>query len=445
MGSWVTAFSAQASDMSGWLLMGLPGAVYLRRLQEGWIAAGLLAGTVINWYGLAPRLRIFTERTNSLTLPAFLEKRFRDPTGLLRLVSAAVILLFFTLYAASGLVAAGKLFESTFAIPYPAAVLLGGFIIIFYTFLGGFKAVCWTDLLQGALMIFAIAAVPLLAVWKNPSADWSVLLRRSPQDPSAAPAFLSVLSALSWGLGYFGQPHILTRFMAVRSLRHLSQSACIGSIWAAAALAGAVAVGQIGAAVFPELSGGHEEKIFILLIQNTCHPWLTGIMLSAILSAIMSTIDSQLLVSASALTEDVYRKTIQTGVSEKTALLVSRLCVLGISALALLLALNPKETILKIVAYAWGGLGAAFGPVLWAALYSRKTTWYSALAGMLAGTLTLVFWKYLGFGSRLYELAPGFAANTIVLMTINYLLPQTDTTILQELETTFRQTRQAGQ
>ncbi|HOQ04462.1 MAG TPA: sodium/proline symporter PutP [Anaerohalosphaeraceae bacterium] len=445
MGAWVTAFSAQASDMSGWLLMGLPGAVYLGGLQEAWIAAGLLAGTVLNWYLLAPRLRIFTQQTNALTLPSFLEQRFVDPSGLLRLVSAAIILLFFTLYAASGLVATSKLFESTFSISYPVSVLLGGSIIILYTFLGGFKAVCWTDLLQGALMIFAVVVVPLMAVWKTDTIDWTALFRCVPEEKSSGLFFFSVLSALSWGLGYFGQPHILARFMAVKSLRHLHQSAFIGSLWAAAALAGALAIGQIGAPMFPGLSGGEEEKIFIYLIRTICSPWLTGIMLSAILSAIMSTIDSQLLVSASALTEDLYRKTIQTGASEKTAILVSRLGVLGISATALLLALNPRDTILKIVAYAWGGLGAAFGPVLLAALFSRKTTWYSALAGMLAGTLTLILWKQLGLSHWLYELAPGFAANTAVLMTINSLFPQTDAAILQNFETAIRQVRQTGQ
>lgn len=444
MGAWVTAFSAQASDMSGWLLMGLPGAVYLGGLQEGWIAAGLLAGTIINWYLLAPRLRIFTQQTSALTLPSFLEKRFGDPSGMLRLVSAAIILFFFTLYAASGLVATGKLFESTFGISYPVSVLLGGSIIVLYTFLGGFKAVCWTDLLQGALMIFAVVIVPVMAVWKTDTIDWTALFRCVPAEKSSGLVLLSVISALSWGLGYFGQPHILARFMAVKSLRHLQQSAWIGSLWAAAALAGALAIGQIGAPMFPGLSGGEEEKVFIYLIRTVCPPWITGIMLSAILSAIMSTIDSQLLVSASALTEDLYRKSIQTGTSEKTALLVSRLGVLGISGIALLLALNPKDTILKIVAYAWGGFGAAFGPVLLAALFPRKTTWYAALAGMLAGTLTLVLWKQLGLSHWLYELAPGFAANAAVLMIINFFFPQTDAAILEDFEKTLQQTRQAG-
>lgn len=444
MGAWVTAFSAQASDMSGWLLMGLPGAVYAGGLGQGWIAVGLLAGTILNWFFVAPRLRMFTQQENTVTLPGFLEKRFQDPTGLVRLISAGIILLFFTLYAASGLVAAGKLFESAFSIPYSGSVLLGGLIIIFYTLLGGFKAVCWTDLLQGSLMLFALVVLPVFVVAKNPALNAAALFRQVPQEEPIAFAGLAILSTLSWGLGYFGQPHILTRFMAAKSLRHLHRSALIAIGWAAAALTGAVAAGQIGASLFPGLSGGEEEKVFLILIRNFCHPWLSGIMLSAILSAIMSTIDSQLLVSASSLTEDISRKIIRTGTSEKTALFIGRLGVLVISGIALWLALDPQDTILRIVAYAWGGLGAAFGPVILAALFSRKTTWYSALAGMLAGTLTLIVWKQAGFSEWLYEIAPGFAVNASVIRIVNAFSPQKNPAVLAHFEQILQQgTRRA--
>lgn len=439
MGAWVTAFSAQASDMSGWLLMGLPGAVYLGGLKEGWIAIGLLIGTFLNWYLVAARLRIFTQHFHAITLPCFLERRFQDPTGLLRTVSAVIILIFFTLYAFSGLVAAGKLFESSFGISYRTAVFIGGGIIVLYTFLGGFKAVCWTDLLQGSLMILAIVAVPVIALRSNAAAFPPHWLHRSNE---SAFGFAAVVSALSWGLGYFGQPHILVRFMAVQSLQRLRQSALIGVLWAAIALSGAIAIGQIGAFLFSGLSGGQEEKVFIYMIQQVCSPWMAGIMLSAILSAIMSTIDSQLLVSASALTEDFYHQVVQQNASEKQTLFISRLGVLGISTIALLLALNPKDTILRIVAYAWGGCGAAFGPLILAALFSRKTSWYSALAGMLAGTITLIVWKQLGFSRWLYELVPGFLANTTVLTCINLAAPQPHSSVTDEFECVVREMKQ---
>jgi len=366
MGAWVTALSAQASDMSGWLLMGLPGAIYLGGMQNAWIAIGLFIGTVLNWKLVSGRLRVYTQKTNTITLPCFFEQRFGDPTGLLRVFSAIIILIFFTIYASSGLVATGKLFESSFNTSYRTAVLVGGGIIIAYTFLGGFLAVCWTDLFQGMLMLVAVVVVPAIAYFKAgglPSIREAMTAREIsagliPRDGGFC--ILAVVSAAAWGLGYFGQPHILARFMSAKSIGKLRESMTIAIVWVFLSLAGAVAIGFVGIGMFEGLSDGEQEKVFIHMIGEVMHPWIAGVMLAAILSAIMSTIDSQLLVSSSALTEDFYQKAIRKETSEKEIILVGRTCVIIISVIALVLALSPNDTILGIVAYAWGGFGAAF-------------------------------------------------------------------------------------
>jgi sodium/proline symporter len=438
MGAWVTALSAQASDMSGWLLMGLPGAVYLLGGSAVWIAIGLFIGTVLNWKFVSGRLRVYTEETETITLPCFFEQRFGDPTGLLRVVSAIVILIFFTIYASSGLVATGKLFESTFGVGYETAVIVGGSIIILYTFLGGFLAVCWTDLFQGLLMVFAIVIVPAVAMVhiggagtiEQAAAMKGVKLGLIPD--AGAWSLLGIVSAMAWGLGYFGQPHILARFMSVESIGKLGKSMVIAIVWVFISLAGAVAVGFIGMGMFDNLGGGEEEKVFIYMIRDLFGPWLGGVLLAAILSAIMSTIDSQLLVSSSALTEDFYQKAIKREASEKEIIFVGRLCVVIISVVALVLALRPSDTILGIVAYAWGGFGAAFGPLVLFGLFSRKTNWQSALAGMVVGTVVLVVWKQVGLSGQMYEIVPGFAANCLTIIVLNIFIGQKDGKVLKE-------------
>ncbi|MCU0845224.1 MAG: sodium/proline symporter PutP [Spirochaetes bacterium] len=424
LGRWVTAFSAQASDMSGWLMMGLPGAVYLGGMPAAWIAIGLFIGTALNWRLVAARLRVYTQKTHSLTLASFFEERFKDPSGLLRMITALITLIFFTIYASSGLVASGKLFESMFHIDYAAAVVLGGAFIIAYTFLGGFLAVCYTDLLQGALMLVAIIVVPAVGFYMagGPSAIASEMASRGiPAGlfPAGGISVLAIVSATAWGLGYFGQPHILTRFMGIRSGSEVPGATAIALVWVALSLAGAIAVGLIGIPLFKGLSGGNEEKVFIYMIDTVLAPWIRGVMLAAVLSAIMSTIDSQLLVSSSTLTEDFYRKAVKRDASEREMMIVGRVSVILISVIALLLALKPGNTILGLVAYAWAGFGAAFGPVVLAALFSRDTTWQAALAGMLTGTIVLVVWKSLGLGAQLYEIVPGFAANVVAIVIVN--------------------------
>jgi len=440
MGAWVTALSAQASDMSGWLLMGLPGTIYLVGMPNVWIAVGLFIGTVLNWKLISSRLRIYTQKTNTITLPCFFEQRFGDPTGLLRTMSAIVILIFFTIYASSGLVATGKLFESTFNVQYKTAVIVGGLIIIAYTFLGGFLAVCWTDLFQGMLMLFAVVVVPAMAYHNvggiNAIREAMALKEMSSSLVPQSSRFpiLAIVSASAWGLGYFGQPHILARFMSVKSIGKLAESMTIAIIWVFLSLAGAVIVGFVGVAMFDNLTGGEEEKVFIYMVSRLLGPGLGGIMLAAILSAIMSTIDSQLLVSSSALTEDFYQKAIKKNASEKEVVFVGRICVIIISAIALVLALNPSDTILGIVAYAWGGFGAAFGPLVIFGLFSKRTSWQSALAGMVTGTVVLVVWKQVGLSGYLYEIVPGFIANCAVICLVNTLLGQKDKAVLSKYE-----------
>ncbi|UCF44608.1 MAG: sodium/proline symporter PutP [Planctomycetota bacterium] len=440
MGAWVTALSAQASDMSGWLLMGLPGAIYLGGMWGAWIAVGLFIGTVLNWKLVSGRLRVYTERTGTITLPCFFEERFGDPTGLLRVVSAIIILIFFTIYASSGLVATGKLFESTFDVEYTTAVVVGGSIIIAYTFLGGFLAVCWTDLFQGTLMVLALVVVPAVAYFKvGGMAGISEAMElqgvsRGLLPEGGAAGVLAVISATAWGLGYFGQPHILARFMSVKSVGKLGESMAIAIIWVVLSLGGAVIIGLVGIGMFEGLSGGDEEKVFIYMISEVMHPWLAGVMLAAILSAIMSTIDSQLLVSSSALTEDFYQKATKKNATEKEIILVGRVCVIIISVIALLLALHPSDTILGIVAYAWGGFGAAFGPLVLFGLFSRRTSWQAALGGMVTGTVVLVVWKQVDLSVRLYEIVPGFITNCIIISLINLIVKQKDAKVLDGFE-----------
>ncbi|MBN2183502.1 MAG: sodium/proline symporter PutP [Sedimentisphaerales bacterium] len=442
MGSWVTALSAQASDMSGWLLMGLPGAIYLGGMPKAWIAIGLFIGTLLNWTLVSTRLRIYTQQTNTITLPCFFEARFKDPTGLLRIISATIILIFFAIYASSGLVAAGLLFESIFKVNYFVAVIIGGLIIIAYTFLGGFLAVCWTDLLQGALMVFAIVIVPAIAYHtegrfeaiEEAMATKEISTSLLPQANTLSICSIMIISSMAWGLGYFGQPHILVRFMSIKSANKLNKSMAIAIIWVFLSLTGAVIVGFIGIAMFDNLTDGEEEKVFIKMIDILFNPWLGGILLAAIFSAIMSTIDSQLLVSSSALSEDFYSKAIRKNASEKEIVWVGRGCVIIISIIALIMALDKENTILEIVSYAWGGFGAAFGPLILFSLYSRRTSWQSALAGMVTGTVVLVLWKKIGLGDSMYEIVPGFIANCLTIFIINSIIGQKNQKIVEEFD-----------
>ena len=430
MGSWVTALSAQASDMSGWLLMGLPGAIYLYGINQMWIAVGLLIGTYLNWKFVAKSLRAQTEETNTMTISTFLESKLGDTSGLIRNFSAIVTLVFFTIYSASGLVAAGKLFETMLGIDYQVAVVVGALTIVFYTFMGGYLASCWTDFFQGALMFGAIILVPVMAFKAGggmSGMEGAMQVREMTmsmvQSGGEKIGFMAIASSMAWGLGYFGQPHILVRFMSIRSVKELDKSRVIAMVWVFISLGGAIAVGLTGISLFAttEMMGGDAERVFIYMIAKLFNPWVGGILLAAILSAIMSTIDSQLLVSSTTLTEDFY-KYIKKDTTDKELMWVGRVCVVAISAIAVLLALNPGAHVLALVSYAWAGFGAVFGPAILVTLYIKGINWKSVFLGMLTGMLVMLFWKELGYGSYIYELLPGFIANGISIFVAEKIL-----------------------
>ncbi len=426
LGSFVTALSAGASDMSGWLLMGLPGAIYLSGLSESWIAIGLIAGAWLNWLFVAGRLRVQTEHNgNALTLPDYFTTRFEDNSRILRVFSALVILVFFTIYCASGIVAGARLFESTFGMSYETALWAGAAATIAYTFVGGFLAVSWTDTVQATLMIFALILTPIVVMLATGGVDTTFLAIEA-NDPTnfdmlKGASFVGVISLLAWGLGYFGQPHILARFMAADSVKSIPAARRISMTWMILCLGGAVAVGFFGIAYFsanPDVAGAvseNPERVFIELAKLLFNPWIAGVLLSAILAAVMSTLSCQLLVCSSALTEDFYKAFLRKGASQRELVWVGRGMVLLIAVVAIIVARDPESKVLGLVSYAWAGFGAAFGPVVIFSLVWKGMTRNGALAGMLVGAVTVVLWKqYVGLG--LYEIIPGFILASLAIL-----------------------------
>ena len=444
LGPAVGALSAGASDMSGWMLLGLPGAVFVSGLSSAWIAVGLTVGAYFNYLLVAPRLRVYTEMADdAITIPDYFEKRFGDRSRALRVISAVVIILFFTVYTSSGVVAGGKLFDASFGLDYRLGLLLTAGVVVAYTLFGGFLAVSLTDFVQGCIMFVALVLVPVVTVMVlgGMGETGEVLEVRNPAllgvfqaaDGAGAAAPLSavaLVSLLAWGLGYFGQPHIIVRFMAIRSLRDVAIARRIGMTWMVVTVLGAVGTGLAGAAyvaanegeVAAYLSGrgGLEafdaETIFIVLSQILFHPLIAGFLLAAILAAIMSTISSQLLVSSSSLTEDFYRVFVRRGASDKELVTVGRISVLAVALVAVALALDPNSSVLDLVANAWFGFGSAFGPVILLSLFWGRMTRTGALAGMLTGAAVVLFWLYgpLTIGgeparSVVAAILPGFA------------------------------------
>ena len=450
LGASTAALSAGASDMSGWLLMGLPGAVYASGMSQMWIAVGLAIGAYLNWQLIAARLRRYTEvAKDSITIPGYLENRFRDQSSALRVVSALVILLFFTFYTSAGLVAAGTLFEDTFGVSYTLALGVGAAVILVYTLLGGFLAVSWTDLLQGILMFIALILVPVLTVMNL--GGWSETVGAVGElEPGALDAFhdmtlFSIISLMAWGLGYFGQPHVLTRFMAIRSPEDIPAARLIGIGWMAFALLGAIFTGFAGIAFF-EGTGAldNEETVFMALIQAIFSPWVAGALLAAVLAAIMSTIDSQLLVSSSALSEDFYKRFLRPQAGERELVWAGRATVLGIGVFATLLALDPEAAVLDLVAYAWAGFGAAFGPVIILSVFWRGATRNGALAGILVGAVTVVVWDLLEGGIfEMYEILPGFILGMLAVVLFSRIGARPGAEIEQEFDKVAGHHRQA--
>jgi SSS family solute:Na+ symporter/sodium/proline symporter len=438
----VTALSAGASDMSGWMLMGLPGAMYLTGLSTMWIAVGLVIGAYLNYLIVAPRLRTYTEVANdSITLPDFFENRFGDKSRALRIVSSIVIIVFFTLYTSSGVVAGGKLFESSFGLDYEVGLYITAGVVVVYTLFGGFLAVSLTDFVQGCIMFLALILVPTV-VLNDMGGISQVTSSVEAINPDLLNLFngvgiVAILSAMAWGLGYFGQPHIIVRFMAIRSIKDLPVARRIGMTWMIVSICGAMATGFIGIAYIAKTGTplNDAETIFILLSQLLFNPLISGFLLAAILAAIMSTISSQLLVTSSSLTGDFYQAFLNKTASEKQLVFVGRLSVLLVALVAIYLAYDRESSILSLVSNAWAGFGAAFGPVVIFSLYWKKMNRNGALAGMVTGAATVLFWIYApitidgqSLSSIIYEIVPGFILCSVVLVIVSKLTynPQSD-------------------
>jgi SSS family solute:Na+ symporter len=442
----VAALSAGASDMSGWLLLGLPGALFVSGLVEAWIGIGLFIGAFVNWIVVAPRLREQTERyDNALTVPQFLANRFPSRAMALRMISAVIVVVFFVVYTASGLVAGGKLFSSAFGdlinlsfmSDYAFGVWFTLGIVLTYTVIGGFLAVSLTDFVQGCIMMLALVIMPIVILTTGPGpGDAAVSERLSAIDPDfmslfGGLTFFGFLSTITWGLGYFGQPHIIVRFMAIRSVAEVSRARTIGMSWMAVSVVGAVGLGILGRA-YTERTGtvvDDPETIFIILAEMLFHPIVTGFLYAALLAAIMSTISSQLLVSSSSLTEDFYRLFMNKKASETRLVMVGRACVLAVGIVAAFMARDPDAEVLGLVSNAWAGFGAAFGPLIILALVWDKMSGTGAVAGMLVGAVTVILWISMGWnksilgGPGIYEIVPGFLLAWIAIVAVSRATP----------------------
>ena len=425
---WVASLSAGASDSSGWIMMGLPGALYLTGLLEAWICIGLGIGLYLNWLFVAPKLRAYTQVSkNSITLPSFFENRTRDNTRILRVVSGVIILVFFTLYISSGMVAGGVFFEESFGSSYITGMIVVTGITLLYTLFGGFLGASLTDVVQGIMMIAALVAVPIMAIFAvgGPVEFVTKLSDIQPDHLSlvggglTGATALTIASGLAWGLGYFGQPHILVRFMAMRTVRDARPARRIGVTWTVVLMIGTMISGLAGVVYFNEIgvTVNNPEAVVLMLSQALLNPFLAGLILAAVLAAIMSTVSSQMIVSSSALVEDLFKVVQKNPPSSKRLLLYGRIGVLVISIVAGALAINPNDTILGLVGFAWAGFGAAFGPIILLSLFWRKLTNWGALAGMVTGAVTVFVWA--AFDTGLYELLPAFVLATVAATVVS--------------------------
>lgn len=449
LGSWVTSMSAQASDMSGWLLMGLPGAAYLSGLSASWIAIGLAIGTYLNWLLVAKPLRQYTKVAgDSITLPQFFSNRFEDKSGAISMICSVFILVFYLFYTASGFVGAAKLFSSVFNMNYLLALAIGVLVVVSYTFAGGFFAVCWTDFFQGLLMFFCVLAVPAIAISRlgGPSSFAAQVEGFNPNflnflvdgQTNLPLTALGVISLAAWGLGYFGQPHILVRFMGIEKPAAIKKSRRIASVWVVLSLTAAILIGVSGRMYLPVDLGatGAQETVYITMVQHLFPTFLAGVFLAAILAAIMSTADSQLLVTASAITEDFYHTKIRPNASAKEQMWVSRICVIGVAIIAGLIATNPESSVLGLVQYAWAGFGATFGPLVLCSLFWKRTNKQGALAGILVGGAVDLIWAQLSGGIfDLYEIVPGFLFGLLAIVVVSLLTPAPSQAMVAQFET----------
>lgn len=466
LGGWVAALSAQASDMSGWLLMGLPGAVYAFGTGQAWIAIGLLAGTILNWIFISGKLRRYTiKANNALTLPSYFENRFHDKKRILLTVSSVVIVIFFLVYTASAFAAGGKLFNIVFGVDYKIALTIGAAVILIYTFMGGFMAVCVTDFIQGLLMLVGVLTVPIIAFFVIGGTEQMKALLDASGVAGGSASFLNLMenggkpytameifSQLAWGFGYFGMPHILVRFMAVRDEKEIKKSKWIAIIWCTLSLTFACFIGVLGRAyLYPVILGqdgtSSAENVFIEMIKKVfmsdfALPFIGGLFLCGILAAIMSTADSQLLVTASAVSEDLFHKIIKPKADNKKVLLVSRITVLVVAVIAYIIALDPNNSIMGLVSNAWAGFGAAFGPLVLLSLYWKRINLPGAISGMVSGALTVIIWDYiplvngqtLGAATGLYSLAIGFVISFALIVIVSLATKAPSQEIVEEFE-----------
>lgn len=449
----VAALSAGASDMSGWLLMGLPGALFVFGLSEAWIAIGLTIGVWANWTFVAPRLRAYSEVAgNSITIPSFFENRLRDNSRLLRVTSALIIIFFFTFYVASGMVAGGRYYEATFDGNYITGMLIVAAVTIAYTFLGGFLAVSYTDVVQGLLMFAALIVVPLMALFSlsNPMEVFSFATDNAyGPHPEGNPTYFNmfagvsaavIIGNLAWGLGYFGQPHIVVRFLALRSAKDAKQGRFFGLSWMIFTMLGAVAVSMVATVFFAQTPDANItdttnfETIFLDMARFLFHPLIAGIFLTAVLAAIMSTASSQMLVVSTALVEDLYRMITKAKPSDKYLMALSRIAVITVAVIAVVMSINPSDSILGLVSFAWAGFGSAFGPVILASLYWKRLTSQGALAGMITGAVISIVWNVAGLGSVIYEMVPAFAAATVMLIVVSLLTKAPSQEVQEEFD-----------
>lgn len=461
LGGWVVALSAQASDMSGWLLMGLPGSVYALGTGQMWIAVGLFLGTVANWLIISNRLRRYTiVANNSLTLPAYFENRFHDKKRILLGISSIVIVIFFLVYTASAFASGGKLFSTVFGCSYHVSLTIGAIIILSYTFMGGFMAVCVTDFIQGMLMLIALVTVPViayalmdgnlggaLAQTGVTTANFLNVMKNGDSTFSA----VDIISQLAWGLGYCGMPHILVRFMAVKNQKELNKSKGIAIVWVAISLAFAVIIGVLGRAyLYPTVlgeNGSSTETVFIEMITRLFTvdfriPLIAGLFLCGILAAIMSTADSQLLVTASSVSEDIYKGIVRKNATQDNVMKMSRITVVVVAILAYLIAWDPNSSIMGLVSNAWAGLGSAFGPIVLMSLFWKRCNLPGAVAGIVSGGLTVILWDYiplvsgqtLGAVTGLYSLAIGFLISILLIVIVSLCTKAPDAAILAEFD-----------
>ncbi|MED4454731.1 sodium/proline symporter PutP [Metabacillus fastidiosus] len=427
LGAGVAALSAGASDMSGWLMLGLPGAMYLSGMGGMWIAIGLSIGAYLNWQFVAKPLRVYTEvAKDSITVPDYFENRFRDNSNILRVVSALVVLVFFTFYTSSSLVGGAILLENAFSMDYRLALWVGCAVILSYTLFGGFLAASWTDFVQGILMLLALIIIPIAVIYEL--GGWGATIQKignidpSYLDITTGATFIGIVSLLAWGLGYFGQPHIIVRFMGIKSTKEIPKARFIGITWMIISLFGAIFIGFTGIAYFADAPLENSETVFIMLSQVLFNPWVSGFLLAAILAAIMSTVDSQLIVASSALAQDFYKQLFRRKASQKEEMIVGRIACLTIAIIAIFLGYDRDSKVLELVSYAWAGFGAAFGPVVILSLFWKRMTRNGALAGMIVGTVTVIVWSNLEGGIfEMYELAPGFVFAWIAIIVVSLL------------------------